>query len=101
LTNNQKIELNTNYFFIGQKSQLPAEATVAGKAVTPTPKAEFLTGVDFRLDALGFASGPVDGIIEPLTRDVTMRFQRAYPPLRVDGSPGLRTQFALVSVCSY
>jgi hypothetical protein len=60
------------------KPALPAEATIAGKAVAP--KAEFLTGVQFRLNALGFASGPVDGTIGPLARDATMRFQRAYPP---------------------
>lgn len=81
------------------KLALPAEATVAGSAVAP--KAEFLTGVQFRLNALGFASGPVDGIMGPLTRGATMRFQRANPPLRVDGIPGPRTQAALVSACGY
>lgn len=81
------------------KPALPAEAAVAGKAVAP--KAEFLTGVQFRLNALGFASGPVDGIIGPKTRDAIMRFQRAYPPMRVDGIPGKNTQSALVSACGY
>lgn len=65
------------------------------------PPISYLTGVQFRLNALGFASGPVDGIMGPITKGAVMRFQKAYPPLAVDGIPGPRTQARLAEVAGY
>ena len=78
---------------------LPPIVITAGKK--SAPRSDWLTGVQFRLNALGFASGPVDGIKGPLTNRAIRAFQSAYPPLVVDGIPGPRTQAMLVRVCGY
>lgn len=64
------------------------------------PRSDWLTGVQFRLNAAGFGAGPVDGIMGPLTRGAVKNFQRSYG-LRVDGIPGPITQAKLVAVCGY
>jgi hypothetical protein len=73
-------------------------------AVKPTgltaPRSDWLTGVQFRLNAAGFAAGPVDGIKGPQTDKAVRAFQAAYG-LRVDGIPGPKTQAKLVEVCGY
>lgn len=69
-----------------------------GKAA---PKAELLTGVQFRLNALGFGAGPVDGIKGRKTTKAVKSFQKTYPPLAVDGVPGPRTQEKLEEVCGF
>jgi hypothetical protein len=79
--------------------RLPLKAISAGKHVAPRP--DWLTGVQFRLNALGFGSGPMDGIMGPRTEQATKRFQRSRPPLVVDGIPGPNTQGALVTACGY
>lgn len=79
--------------------RLPEMVITAGKPVAP--QADWLTGVQFRLNALGFGAGPVDGIIGPLTRRAVRRFQQTYPPLAVDEIPGPRTQAKLVEICGY
>jgi hypothetical protein len=78
---------------------MPPVVITAGKKAAPRP--DWLTGVQFRLNALGFAAGPVDGIKGPRTDRAIRAFQSAYPPLVVDGVPGRRTQAMLVSVCGY
>lgn len=65
------------------------------------PRADWLTGVQYRLNASGFGAGPVDGIMGPKTRGAVKTFQKAYPPLVVDGVPGPKTQAKLVAVCGY
>ena len=65
------------------------------------PRADWLTGVQFRLNHLGFGAGPVDGIMGPITEAAVRAFQKLYPPLRVDGIPGPRTQAKLAEVCGY
>jgi len=68
------------------------------------PKAEYLTGVQFRLNAAGFGAGPVDGILGPMTTRAIRKFQETYKTqfnLRIDAIPGPETQQALVSVCGY
>jgi len=79
--------------------RLPEAVIKAGRKAAPRP--DWLTGVQFRLNALGFGAGPVDGIIGPLTRRAVRAFQKAYPPLLVDGIPGPRTQARLAEVCGY
>ncbi len=69
--------------------------------VAPAPRADWLTGVQFRLNHLGFGAGPVDGIDGPLTQRAVRAFQEHYPPLAVDGVPGPRTQARLAQVCGY
>jgi hypothetical protein len=65
------------------------------------PRPDWLTGVQYRLNALGFGAGPVDGIAGPKTRGAVRSFQAAYPPLAVDGIPGPKTQSRLVQICGY
>ena len=79
--------------------RLPEVVIRAGKKTAPRP--DWLTGVQFRLNALGFAAGRVDGVMGSRTRRAVVNFQKAYPPLRVDGIPGPRTQAKLVAVCGY
>jgi hypothetical protein len=79
--------------------RLPEPAITAGRKTAPRP--EYLTGVQYRLNALGFGAGPVDGIMGPRTRKAVYAFQRAYPPLRIDGIPGPNTQARLCDVCGY
>jgi hypothetical protein len=68
---------------------------------TAAPRADWLTGVQFRLNHLGFGAGPVDGIDGPRTQRAVRRFQQSHPPLKVDGIPGPRTQAELTRVCGY
>ncbi len=68
------------------------------------PKSEYLTGVQFRLNATGFGAGPVDGILGSRTTRAIRAFQETYKQqfsLRVDSIPGPETQRALVSLCGY
>ena len=83
----------------GAASKLPNNATAAGKHVAPQP--DWLTGVQFRLDALGCGSGRVDGFMDSVTRAAVRRFQRAHPQLAEDSIPGPKTQAALVESCGY
>lgn len=64
------------------------------------PAVKWLTGVQYRLNAAGFAAGEVDGLMGPKTRGAVESFQHAYK-LRVDGIPGPKTQAKLVEVCGY
>ena len=79
--------------------QLPEIVVKAGRKTAPRP--DWLTGVQYRLNALGFGAGPVDGIMGRRTRKAVIAFQRAYPPLAADGIPGPRTQAKLSEVCGY
>jgi N-acetyl-anhydromuramyl-L-alanine amidase AmpD len=79
--------------------RLPEAVIAAGRKKAPRP--DWLTGVQYRLNALGFGAGTVDGIMGPRTRKAVTAFQRTYPPLRVDGIPGSRTQAKLCEVCGY
>jgi hypothetical protein len=68
------------------------------------PRSDWLTGVQYRLNAAGFGAGPVDGILGPKTRQAIRKFQETYQQshrLRVDAVPGPETQAALVSICGY
>jgi hypothetical protein len=79
--------------------RMPEVVIKAGEKTAPRP--EYLTGVQFRLNALGFGAGRVDGIKgRKTTRAVTL-FQKAYPPLKVDGIPGPKTQEKLVEICGF
>jgi hypothetical protein len=79
--------------------RLPEVVIKAGRSTAP--RSDWLTGVQFRLNALGFGAGPVDGIKGPKTDRAIRKFQQTYPPLRVDGVPGPKTQAKLVEVCGY
>lgn len=73
--------------------------TISVTGRTP-PRADWLTGVQFRLNAAGFGAGPVDGILGRRTDRAIRTFQKTYG-LKVDGIPGPKTQQKLVEVCSY
>lgn len=79
--------------------RMPEITIRAGSMTAPRP--DWLTGVQYRLNALGFGAGPVDGIMGPRTRKAVIAFQRTYPPLAVDGIPGARTQSRLSEICGY
>jgi N-acetylmuramoyl-L-alanine amidase len=51
-----------------------------------------LTGVQQRLNNLGFHCGAEDGVMGPRTERAVRDFQRAHKPLTVDGIPGSQTQ---------
>lgn len=50
-----------------------------------------VSGVQGRLLNLGYAPGPIDGILGELTRAAIRAFQRDHPPLAVDGICGPQT----------
>ncbi|PZU85301.1 MAG: hypothetical protein DI527_21555 [Chelatococcus sp.] len=79
--------------------RLPEIVIKAGGKAAPRP--EYLTGVQFRLNALGFGAGRVDGIKGPKTTRAVRAFQKSYPPLKVDGIPGPQTQDKLVEICGF
>jgi len=79
--------------------RMPEIAITAGRG--SAPRLDFLTGVQYRLNALGFGAGPVDGIMGPLTRSAVTTFQKTYPPLIADGVPGPKTQAMLEKICGY
>ena len=79
--------------------RLPEMVIKAGAPKAPSP--ESLKGVQFRLNALGFGAGPVDGVMGPRTARAVRSFQNTYPPLSVDAVPGPKTQAKLVEVCGY
>jgi len=58
---------------------------------------ERLTGVQARLNNLGFDSGKVDGLMGPITEGAVRRFQEQHR-LRVDGIPGRQTQSKLKEI---
>ncbi|MEW5977109.1 MAG: peptidoglycan-binding protein [Acidobacteriota bacterium] len=53
-----------------------------------------MTGIQARLNNVGFNSGKVDGILGPITRSAVKAFQKRYG-LKVDGIPGPKTQAEL------
>jgi len=74
------------------------------KIVGGAPRSDWLTGVQYRLNAVGFGAGPVDGILGPKTKRAIRKFQETYHgshQLRVDEIPGPKTQAALVNICGY
>jgi hypothetical protein len=71
----------------------------AGSKVAPT--VNLLTGVQFRLNALGFGAGIVDGVIGNKTTRAVKAFQAAHPPLKADGIPGPLTQAKLAEAAGY
>ena len=64
------------------------------------PRADWLTGVQYRLNALGFGAGPVDGVNGRRTIRAVKAFQDTYK-LKVDGVPGPKTQQRLAEICGY
>jgi hypothetical protein len=72
-----------------------------GKAGRPKiPPVEYLTGVKFRLNHLGYSAGPPVHVNDARCQAAVRAFQRDYR-LEVDGIPGPRTQAKLREVCGY
>jgi hypothetical protein len=76
-----------------------APVKITGRRQGP-PRSDWLTGVQYRLNAAGFGAGPVDDINGPKTKKAVIEFQRTYG-LVVDGIPGPKTQAKLVEVCGF
>lgn len=83
----------------GRPVQRMPAIEIKGRRHAP-PRPDWLTGVQYRLNALGFGAGPVDGVNGPRTLRAVKAFQEAYQ-LKVDGIPGPSTQEQLVKVCGY
>jgi hypothetical protein len=86
--------------FTRRKDGRPPKATPPS-ASGDIPRSDWLTGVQFRLNHLGYCAGPVDGIMGTRTERAVRAFQKGHPPLKVDGIPGPRTQARLAEVCGY
>ena len=78
---------------------MPPMYITAGAKVAPP--ASYLTGVQFRLNALGFGAGIVDGRVGDKTTRAIKAFQAAHPPLKADGIPGPVTQAKLAEAAGY
>jgi Putative peptidoglycan binding domain len=83
----------------GQIDGLRIPVKITGRRNCP-PRSDFLTGVQYRLNASGFGAGPVDGVNGPKTKKAVTEFQKTYA-LRVDGIPGPQTQTKLVEICGF
>jgi len=59
---------------------------------------ETVSGVQARLNNLGYESGAVDGLMGPITSGAVERFQADFPPLEVDGIVGPKTRAKLKEV---
>jgi Putative peptidoglycan binding domain len=79
--------------------QMPPMYITAGAKVAPS--STLLTGVQFRLNALGFGAGIVDGVVGNKTIRAIKAFQGAHPPLKADGIPGPLTQAKLKEAAGY
>jgi hypothetical protein len=64
------------------------------------PRADWLTGVKYRLNHLGYGAGPIAHGYDHRSKAAVRAFQHDYR-LRVDGIPGPITQGRLVAVCGY
>ncbi|HZF34279.1 MAG TPA: peptidoglycan-binding domain-containing protein [Candidatus Angelobacter sp.] len=64
------------------------------------PRSDWLTGVKYRLNHLGYGAGPVVHLYDNKCKAAIRAFQRDYK-LGVDGIPGPQTQGKLVAVCGY
>lgn len=64
------------------------------------PRSDWLTGVKYRLNHLGYGAGPVVHLYDNKCKAAIRKFQRDYK-LAVDGIPGPQTQGKLVAVCGY
>jgi len=78
---------------------------VVGRPENALPRPDWLTGVQWRLNAVGHGAGPVDGIMGPMTRHAVKAFQREQTEgghrMLIDGIPGPQTQRRLVEVLGY
>jgi hypothetical protein len=64
------------------------------------PRADWLTGVKYRLNHLGYGAGRVAHLYDERCKRAIRTFQRDYR-LRIDAIPGPKTQACLVRVCGY
>jgi hypothetical protein len=78
---------------------------VVGRPENAPPRPDCLTGVQWRLNAVGHGAGPVDGIMGPMTRHAVKAFQREQTEgghrMLIDGIPGPQTQRRLVEVLGH
>ncbi len=64
------------------------------------PRADWLTGVQYRLKYLAYYNGPVNGVNDRATKDAVIQFQTDQR-IRIDAIPGPQTQAELVTVCGF
>ncbi|MDM0116624.1 peptidoglycan-binding domain-containing protein [Variovorax sp. J22R133] len=73
----------------------------SARPASGVPRSDWLTGVQYRLNHLGYGAGPVDGAMGPRTERAVRSFQKDNSPLKPDAIPGPRTQARLAAVCGY
>jgi hypothetical protein len=78
----------------------PVTAKTVKKLKPKVPPVEYLTGVKFRLNHLGYAAGPPIHLYDEKCKRAIRAFQRDYR-LLVDAIPGPQTQGKLRQVCGY
>lgn len=78
-----------------RQGQLEVEGQVRKLVLGGLDPAHTVTGIQARLNNLGFHAGLVDGVVGPITRRAIRKFQ-ASCGLRIDGIVGPKTRGALV-----
>jgi hypothetical protein len=78
----------------------PVKASTAKPLKPAVPRADWLTGVKFRLNHLGYGAGPPVHVFDERCKAAIRQFQKDYN-LQVDGIPGPQTQAKLKAVCKY
>lgn len=79
---------------------VPAKSETVNKGKPKIPPVEYLTGVKFRLNHLGYAAGPPVHVNDEKCKEAIRAFQKDYK-LKVDAIPGPKTQARLREVCGY
>jgi N-acetylmuramoyl-L-alanine amidase len=59
---------------------------------------ETVSGVQGRLNNLGYAAGPITGVVDPITEDAIKAFQADYPPLEINGTIDSKTRDKLKEI---
>lgn len=91
LTRDDPIEIDLDVFEAGQNTPSYCYTVQLNQLDT----VDSVTGLQARLNALGFPAGPVDGEMGDKTKSAVKRFQKSQGSLTVDGIPGPKTHAAL------
>ncbi len=91
---NKDTDMGNMHYWDGKDTTLPPSQTFEPN-INDLDAVSLLSGVQARLNNMGYNAGPVDGLIGKKTRSATRDFQQDYQ-LSVDGDPGPQTQKMLL-----